>query len=376
MRGENILIVAGEPSGDLLGGPLVREMLALRPNIDFWGYGGVEMRSAGVDILCDVGELAMMGFVEVAMHLPKMIARLRYLENEAVRRRVSAAILIDYPGFNIHLAKRLSQKGIPVIFYVSPQIWAWKAKRIEAIKRSVSRMIVILHFEEEIYRNAGIPVTFVGHPFIDSVNPGISPEEFRCEKGISEPILLLLPGSRSQEVSRLLEPMVGAYRTLAKRIDGLTGLVIRSPNLPEKDYRAAEGIDGISILSGGAIDAMFASTAAICCSGSATLQCACANLPHIITYKTDPFSAAIFRHAIKTRFVGLSNIVAGYCVAPEILLGDATPENLAEAVAPYLADRSVRCEKIVELAAVKSKLGAPGVASRAASAAIDTIYSA
>ena len=370
----NILIVAGEPSGDALGGPLVREMLALRPEIEFWGYGGSAMRDAGVEILAGTEELAVMGFVEVVLHLPQMFRRLRDLEKRATQKRTSAAILIDYPGFNLRLAKRLSRSGIPVIYYVSPQVWAWNSGRIKGIKESVSKMIVILPFEERIYREAGIPVAFVGHPFIDSVKPKILPEEFRLEKNLSEPILLLLPGSRSQEVSRLLEPMIGAYRILAREIDGLNAIVVRSPNLPDEYYAAAEGVDGVSI-EFGAIDAMFASTAAICCSGSATLQCACACLPHVITYKTDSITAAIYRSVIKTDFIGLSNIVAEHSVAPEILLEKATPENLAEAARPYLLDESVRSATKAELCDVRSKLGALGVAARAARVALDEIYS-
>ncbi len=369
----NILIVAGEPSGDVIGGPLVEELARLRPELSLWGYGGEEMRSAGMETLTGVEELAVMGFVNVVGRLPEMFRRIRELAEEAKNRNADGAVLIDYPGFNIRLAKKLTALGIPVVYYVSPQVWAWKPGRVEKLKRAISKMLVILPFEEEIYRKVGVPVSFVGHHFVDNAAPTVIPENFRREHGLSEPLLLLLPGSREQEVSRLLGPMIEAYRMLREEIPGLNGLIVRAPSLPEKYFNIPE-IPGLKTITGHSIDAMFASTAALCCSGSATLQCAATGLPHVITYRTDPLSAFIYRRLLSTKMVGLSNLVAGSPVSEELLQGDATASKLAGAVKPLLIDGKIKVEKIAELARIKAKLGEPGAALRAAREVISIIY--
>ena len=363
---DNLLIVAGEPSGDALGGPLSEEISKIRPDIELWGFGGQKMASAGVEILTDVEELSFMGFTEVLLHLPAMFKRLDFLVKEAKRRKAVAAVLIDYPGFNLRLASKLSNNGIPVIYYVSPQIWAWKPKRIETIKRAVDKMLLILPFEEDIYRQAGVPAVFVGHPFLDSVVPSRQPWDFRKEHGLSEPLLLLLPGSRKQEVERLLSPMLGTFELLRKEFPGLCGIVLRASNLPKQLYSEAVEKEKIKVISDYSFDAMFASSAALCCSGSATLQCAVAGLPHIVTYKASALSLAIYKRVIRTKFVGLSNLVAAEQVAPELLQNNATPEKMADAVRRWLANPEERSRNIAELAKVKEKLGSPGAADRAA----------
>jgi len=370
---DNLLIIAGEPSGDALGGPLAEEIHRIKPNLELWGYGGEKMRAAGVEILSEVEELAVMGFVDVLGRLPEMFRRLRDLSAEAVTRKVDGAVLIDYPGFNIRLAERLAKRGIPVVYYVSPQVWAWKPGRVHRLAKSVSRMLTILPFEEEIYRQTSLPVTFVGHYFLDTISPKASPAEFRAELGLDEPLLLLLPGSRKQEVSRLLDPMLGAFNILSGRIENLHGLIIKAPGLPDGLFDFPEN-PRLKIVEDNAIDAMFASTAAICCSGSATLQCALAELPHAITYLTDTISAAIYRRFIKTPYIGLSNLVAGREISQELLQSDATAENLASAIEPFLTDSAARRDKVVDLGEIRAKLGQPGASRRAAGAVISEIY--
>lgn len=370
---ENVLIVAGEPSGDNLAGPLVEKIRTKMPDIDFWGFGGQKMRTAGVETLCDVRELAIMGFAEVIRHLPAMLGRLKLLENEALRRKPRGAILVDYPGFNIRLAERIARHGIPVVYFVSPQIWAWKFERIKKIKRSVAKMLVILPFEEAIYREASVPVSFVGHPFVDSVAPDVEPLEFRMKLGIDGKFLLLLPGSRTQEVSRLLTPMVKAHEILAEKIPGLKSVVARSTNVPIEIYAPATARRDIIIADDIIPTAMFSADAAISCSGSATLQCTCASLPHVITYKTNCISGMVYRNVIRTKFVGLTNLVAGREIAPELLQNNATPENLANAVYPLLADEIANSRMRGDLSAVRASLGKGGVIERAASEVMRTI---
>ncbi len=371
--GENLLIIAGEPSGDALGAPLVKGIRESRPNIDLWGYGGVRMRDAGVEILTPVSELAFMGFRDVVGRLPEMFRRMDNLADEAKKRKTNGAVLIDYPGFNIRLADRLAKCGIPVVYYVSPQIWAWKPGRIKKLARSISRMLTILPFEKEIYEKHGVPVTYVGHYFVDEVVPTIEPSLFRERLGLHNPLLLMLPGSRRQEVSRLIDVMLSAFDILETRIDGLYGLI---PKAPELDLPLFDNIDrpNLRVIEGNAVNAMFASTAALCCSGSATLQCALAGLPHVITYRTDAISAAIYRSMIRTKFIGLSNLVAGRELSRELIQRDATPQNLADAIEPFLTNEIVRKSKIAELESIGGLLGEHGASERAAIAVVAEIF--
>ena len=359
----NMLMVAGEPSGDALGGTLAEELKRLVPDINMWGFGGSQMDSAGVEILTGVDELSVMGFVEVIGHIPEMFRRMTKLADEAVDRDTCGAVLIDYPGFNLRLADRLSNRGIPVIYYVSPQIWAWKASRINRIKRSVKKMMVILPFEEDIYHDAGVPVSFVGHPFVDSVVSEGNSTRFLDEFNLHHPLLLLLPGSRLQEVKRLLPRMIDAYRKLRSRDAELDCVIVRSPNIPESLYR---DIAPAKVITGRSIEAMFTADAAICCSGSATLQCAVAGLPHVITYKAGFLSGLIYRSMIKTEFVGLSNLVACREVAPELLQRNATAAKLARAVSPMIYDSGVRGDIMKNLSRIREKLGEKGVSRRLA----------
>lgn len=370
---DNLLIVAGEPSGDALGGPLARGIREIRHGIELWGYGGVKMRDAGVEILTPVSELAFMGFRDVVGRLPEMFRRMDNLVNEAVKRNTDGAVLIDYPGFNIRLAERLAKRGIPVVYYVSPQIWAWKPGRIKKLARSISRMLTILPFEKEIYEKQGVPVTYVGHYFVDEVFPTIEPSDFRERLRLREPLLLLLPGSRRQEVSRLLDVMLSAFEILESRIEGLCGLIAKATELDSALFSINER-PNLRIIEGDAINAMFASTAALCCSGSATLQCALAGLPHVITYRTDVISAAIYRSMIRTEFIGLSNLVAGRELSRELIQRDVTPQNLADAIAPFLTNEDVRKSKTAELKNVGGLLGELGASDRAARAVIEELY--
>lgn len=369
---DNLLIVAGEPSGDALGGPLANHILDLRPDIHLWGYGGDEMRKAGMEILSPVSELAVMGFSDVLSRLPEMFRRLKVLACEAENRKADGAVLIDYPGFNIRLAERLSKRGIPVVYYVSPQVWAWKPGRIKKLSTSICRMLTILPFERELYENENVPVTYVGHYFVDKVQPTVEPAQFRAKLGLNEPLLLILPGSREQEVSRLLNTMIEAYDILKSRLPELNGLIVKAPELPDSlfDFDRPQ----LEIIQGVSVNAMFASTAALCCSGSATLQCALAGLPHVITYRTDVLSATIYRSLVKTDFIGLSNLVAGREVSPELIQRDATAHNMANAILPFLVDGEKRAAKVEEMIAIRDKLGEPGASERAAQAVVSEIY--
>ena len=245
----NLLIVAGEPSGDALGGPLAEHILELHPNTNLWGYGGSKMSRAGVEILTHVSELSIMGFRDVVGRLPEMFRRMDNLAETAVERGADGAVLIDYPGFNIRLAERLAKRGIPVVYYVSPQIWAWKPGRIKKLAKSISRMLTILPFEEELYRAEGVPVTYVGHYFVDEVKPTTFPSKFREEHDLREPILLMLPGSRKQEVSRLLNVMIEAFKILKKRMPELI-LCIAGCLAQEMGVRLFERFPDLDLIMG------------------------------------------------------------------------------------------------------------------------------
>lgn len=371
---KNILIVAGEPSGDTLGAPLAEGIHNIDSDIQLWGCGGDGMRESRVNLHTHIRDLSVMGFTEVVARIPAMLKKIDNIAKLAVQRKTSGAILIDYPGFNLRLAKKLTQNGIKVVYYVSPQIWAWKPGRIDKIRQCVDHMMVILPFEKEIYEKAKIPVTFVGHPFIDLIKPSLNRRDFRKKYNLEEPILLLLPGSRTQEIESLLRPMLSASKMLSLEIPHLQTIIAKAANSNSELFTIAQNIPNTRIIENDTTNAMFASTAAICCSGSATLQCSIASLPHVIAYRASKLSAFIYKQFIQTDFVGLTNHIAGKELAPELLQEKATPKNFAEAVKNWLIDSSSRQKKSRELNEIVKLLGQPGSSKRAAKKSIEIIF--
>ncbi|MFQ5949300.1 MAG: lipid-A-disaccharide synthase [Nitrospiria bacterium] len=378
-----LLIVAGEASGDLHGGALAEALFKKNPSVQIIGFGGDAMRRAGVDVRFDIERLAVVGLLEVFLNLKSIVQAYRYAL-QLLREGVDLLVLIDYPGFNLRLAKSAKQLGIPVVYYVSPQIWAWHSGRIKTIAERVDQMLVILPFENEIYEAAGIPCKFVGHPLLDEVNRlGMpfsahhSSEEkslkraYLAEKGLDPAAITigLLPGSRRREVLALLPAMLRGMERLAKEFPGLQILIPVAPSLPSGLIHDLVRSCPLPIrwVEGEIYEVMRVSEVNVVASGTATLQGALAGTPMVIIYRLSWVSYQIARWLIRLKSVGLANIVAEAPFIPELIQKDASPFRISEEVGRLLKDKAAREKMRQGLKEVAGRLGTAGASDRAAS---------
>jgi len=369
---KKILIVAGEPSGDLHASSLVKNLKAANPNLRFFGICGNLSKSAGVERVFDISKLALVGLAEVL----KKLFTVREIY-KGILRRIDAgppdlAILVDYPGFNLRLAKELKKRYIPVIYYISPQVWAWGRDRIRIIKRCVDKIIVFFKFEEELYKTYGINAEFVGHPLIEVVKVSRSRDETLKTYGLSKEKLTiaLLPGSRGNEINAILPTMVQSANLINERMKNTQFVIAKYTDLPMGIYEEAvkdSGLD-IKIGSGDTYNIVAASDFAIVTSGTATLETAIVGTPLVIVYKGKLLTYLIYKFVATIPFLGIVNIIAGREIAPEFLQYDATPRNISEAVLSMLADAKKLKVMRDELSGVRASLGSPGAGLRAAEA--------
>lgn len=342
-------IVAGEPSGDLLGGALVQALAKRLPGARFVGIGGPRMIAAGVRSLFPMEKLSVRGYVEVLRHYREIIGIRRSLKSSFLAERPDVFIGIDAPDFNLDLEADLKAAGIPAVHYVSPSIWAWRGGRIRKIRRSVSRMLTVFPFEAAIYEKAGVPVSYVGHPLADMLAGAPSREEARAELRIpvSSPVVALLPGSRVSELENLADVFVAAAERIAEAVDGVR-LLVPLVNRRTRDlfeaalYRRQSGELEIKLLFGHAHDAMAAADVVLVASGTATLEAALLQRAMVITYRMPRLSWWIMNSRRYQPWVGLPNILAGEFVVPELLQDAATPEALSAAVIDLLRDADKR----------------------------------
>jgi len=368
-----ILIVAGEHSGDVRGAELVAALGALDGDLAVFGLGSERMRAAGVELVHDITEIAVTGFAEVFRGLPRFRRVYRDVVRAARARRPAAAILIDFPGFNLKLARAMRALGVPVIYYISPQVWAWLPGRARRMAGCVDKMIVIFPFEEAIYRRAGIEVEFVGHPLVDALKASVPPAEFRARHGVPDgaKIVALLPGSRRNEAGRNWPVMRAAADLIAKRVAHTRFFVpLASPSLRDLVRLEGRGAD-TAVLDGQAYDVIHAADAAIVCSGSATLETGCAGTPLVVMYRTSALTYLIARRLVRVEHIGMINILAGERVAPEYIQRAAKPEPIARDVVRFLTDDAHAAATRERLLAARAKLGPPGAAERAARAVLD-----
>lgn len=372
---KKVLIVAGEASGDQHAANLVKEMQRLNGPFFFRGLGGERMKSQGVDVREDIVSLAVIGFLEVFRHLGTIRRIYRRLLADIDADRPDAAILVDYPGFNLRLARDLKKRGIPVIYYISPQIWAWGKGRIRNIRETVSRMIVFFPFEEALYRQHGVAVSFIGHPCLDHVRPGRTPEEFRRSHGLDAGRLTigLLPGSRRAEIKTLLPVMLESAALIARTCrNPVQFIVLAAPSVPRaliESIVASSGVQAV-IVDHGTYDGIAASDFCLVCSGTATLETAILGTPMIVLYKVNFLTWLYMRLLIRIPYIGLVNVVAGKKIAEEFIQFDATAPRIASYCAAVLADTEKLFSLRRELALVKAALGEPGAAARGAQAVI------
>lgn len=370
-----IMLSVGEASGDLHGASLAKALKTLQPDISLLGMGGAGMRSAGVEIVYDIADLGVMGFVEVVRNLRKMF-RLRDMLAEVMEReRPDVLVVIDYPGFNMRLAAVAKRMGIPVVSYISPSVWAWGRGRAKGVAETVTKVAAIFSFEAEVYKEAGADVTFVGHPLLDIVQPQWSREEAIRYFGVQpeHPLVLLLPGSRRHEIDRLLPPMLEAAVKISQTIPDCQFF------LPVASTISREIIENmlkaypvkVKLTDGYTYDLMNIANLALATSGTVTLEAALLQLPSVVIYKTAFLTYLIGKALVRIDNISLPNIVAGRRILPEFLQDAVTADNLAAAALPMLLDPEVRKKNRADLAEVRCRLGEPGAVNRVAQLVLD-----
>lgn len=360
-----ILILAGEASGDLHGAVLAQRLRALRPELALAGTGGDRMEGAGVTLI-EKAE-GVVGFVEVVKHLPRHWRLFRRIKERLASGTVALVILIDYPGFNMRVAAAAKAAGVPVLYYITPQVWAWKAGRLRTMRDVITKAAVILPFEESLLREHGIDATFVGHPLLDRAQALPERAEARRRIGVPEAgeVLALFPGSRPEEIVRHLEDFVAVARELERRRPGLRVVVSVAPTIA----LPAERIPYPMVRSA-SFDVLRAADVALCKSGTTTLEAAVAGCPCAIVYRTSPVSYAIAKRLVRIAHIGLLNIVAGRRVAPEFVQDAFEPVAVADALLPLFdAAGSARATMVAGLQEVRERLGTPGASDRVAAMA-------
>lgn len=369
-----IMIVAGEASGDIYGADLVQKALALDSGIAFYGIGGRRMREAGVATLVDSGDMAVMGLVEVLKHFKVISSAFLKLRNILLHDPPDLLLLIDYPGFNIRLAKVARKAGVKVLYYISPKVWAWKAGRIRTIAATVDRMAVIFPFEVPLYEKAGVPVSFVGHPMLDLVNVTMKRDEAATGFGLdpATKIVGLFPGSRRSEIERILPAILGAAKLLQKRFPGIQFVLPLASTLHESDikpYLEQAGICPV-ISRSGIHDLIRACDAIISVSGTVTLEIALIGTPMVIIYKLSPLTYQVAKRVVRIEHIGLCNIVAGETIVRELIQHQANPEEIAAEIVKLLTDTPYRDAMTGKLSEVRDLLRRGGAAENVARLAL------
>jgi len=374
---KKILIVCGEPSGDLHASNLVKNIVSLDSSVRFFGMGGSLCKKAGVDIVFDISGLALVGLIEVLKNIFTVGKAYRAILKKIDAERPDLAILVDYPGFNLRLAAELKIRSIPVAYYISPQVWAWGRDRIAIIKRCVKKILVFFKFEEELYKTYDVNAEFVGHPLLDTVKMSVSREEFLKKHGLSrdKPVLSILPGSRPNEVRTLLPIMAAAASIMKKSYGNIQFAVSKHPDLDIELYQKALQASGIDakLIEGSTYDLVGSSDLALVASGTATLETAIIGTPLLIAYKVSLGTFIAYKIVTSMPFLGIVNIIAEREVAPEFLQYKATPENIAAKASELLMDGAKLKSMRDELAKVKSSLGSPGASMRAAHAILSIL---
>lgn len=375
---KTVMIVAGEASGDMHGASLVREMLRIDPSLNFYGIGGNKMQDAGVKLLINAAETAVVGLTEVISKFGTLFRIIRQVKKSLDEIKPELVILIDYPDFNLNfVAPAAKKRNIKIFYYISPQVWAWRKSRINKIKRLVDKMAVILPFEVDTYAAKGFAVDYVGHPLLDLVKPAYSKQEsqkiFNLDE--SKTTIGLLPGSRQSEVVKLLPEMLRAAEILAQKIQNVQFILPLADTLEKKtvDDIVSGFTIKVKVISGQTYDAVSCCDLAIVASGTATLETALLSVPMIIIYKISPLSYFIGKMIVNVKNIGLANIVAGKTVVPELIQEDVSGNRIAAEAMDILTNAERKQEMIKELAAIRSKLGNPGAARKAAHLAYDML---
>ena len=369
-----LLLSCGEASGDLYAGALVQALKQRDPDIDVFGLGGERFAAAGGRLVADFHGLSVTGLTEALSVIPRSYATMKQLVKAAKDQKPDALVVIDYPDFNFSLMKRIKRLGIPVVYYISPQLWAWRAGRIRQMKRSVDRVLPIFPFEAAIYQRRGIDVRFVGHPLIDLAKPRLSREAFlkRLNLDPSNPVLALLPGSRTNELARLAPVMAAAIPAIAEQVPGVQFVVARAPNLDDGLFEPF-GISRIPIRIANTEtdDVLNACDAVVTASGTATVQTALYAKPMVVLYKLSPMTYRLGIRLARVDMYAMVNLIAGQRIVVELIQDACTAEAVVTEAVRLLNDQDYRTRMIASLEDVRRQLGGPGASDRAADAILE-----
>ena len=364
-----ILISAGEASGDLYAGAVTRGIKQLNPEAEVFGMGGDCLREAGGEVLFDIKDHSLMGFVEVLKKLPDVWKLRNAFIDLMEKRKPDVLLTIDYPGFNMRLAKLAKERGINVVYFIAPQVWAWRPGRAADVAKVTDKIACIFPFECDFYKSYGADIEFIGHPLVDTVKPSLSRKEAEelAGKRTGHPLILLMPGSREMEIQRLLPVMLDAVKILKQKRQELDFAIPRAATIAKEILEDSVRQAGLNIrlIEGHNYDVMSVADLAIVTSGTVTLEAAMCGLGCEILYKSSPVSFWIAKRVVKIPNIGLPNIVAGRQIEPELLQDDCTPENISSTALELLEpERFAQLQR--DLQEVKEKLGEPGAVKRVA----------
>jgi lipid-A-disaccharide synthase len=371
--GREIMLVVGEASGDMHGAGLVKALLKRDPNLTFFGVAGDQLQQTSFEPLFTVAELTGMGLLELAGNIKNIVAAYRLLRRTLRTRRPNLLILIDFPELNLRLAKLARRLGVPVLYYVSPQVWAWRQGRIRQIAQVVDQMAVVFPFEVELYKGHQMPVEFVGHPLLDVVRVSQEPDSTLREIGLKKekPVIALLPGSRRKEIAYHLPVMVTAATEL-KRLEQAQFFCVRASTLDRAELQKELDRAGfvIPIVEAGRYNAVNAADLVWAASGTATLETALLEKPMIVVYRVSWITYWLARLLVKIRYIGIANIIAGKAIVPELVQSALSPERLVHESQAILNDHDARRTMIANLRKLREQLGSPGAANRVAELAV------
>jgi lipid-A-disaccharide synthase len=371
-----IMISCGEASGDMYAGALAEELRRRAPDADIFGFGGPRLQAAGGRLIGDYGRFSVTGLTEAVKVVPRSFAMLRKLIDAARELRPHVFVAIDFPDFNFKLMAALRRLGIPIVYYVSPQLWAWRPGRMDTMKEYVDRVLVIFPFEEPLYQRAGVRVQFVGHPLVDMIPAGQDRAAFLRDRGlqVDAPTVALLPGSRRNELERIVPVVTSALSKIRARIPDVQFVVACAPNIPDAMFAPLvhDQPDGrLVLVRDRTDDVLVASDVVITASGTATIQCALHEKPMVVVYRVSPLTYRLGKPFVKVDTFAMPNLVAGRRIVPELIQDEFTPERTAEEAIALLTDASKRAEMCVALAQVRERLGTPGASARAADTVLD-----
>lgn len=371
-----VMISCGEASGDLYAGALIKSLRELDPGISAFGFGGDRMKAAGATLVGDYRGFSVTGLVEALRVLPKSWRMLQTLRKAAAAERPNVFVAIDFPDFNFRLLPAIRALGIPIVYYVSPQLWAWRPRRIETIKRYVDKMLVIFPFEAELYRKAGVPVEFVGHPLVDLAVPSRDRQTTLRSVGLApdRQTVALLPGSRPNELRQILPTLAEAAVAMYQDRRDVQFLIARAPALADSLFEPLDIFKTVgvphAVIEGATDDVLASSDAVVTASGTATVQAALHGRPMVIVYRLSPITFALGRAFVRVHTYGMVNLVAGRPVVPELIQETFTVPNVAREALKLLRDREAASEMQRALTDVRTRLGTAGASARAARAVL------